>query len=298
MRSLAVIAALWFVAASSLATAQVQVAAQTTRTNFLLYERVDLLVTVTNIGENDLVLNNDEGHPWLSFILTRHSQANYVPVRQERDSTFAQLSLKAGKSKTLRINLTPLFAFREEGEYRAAAVVDLPGAGQIISDNVPFNVAEGRKIWTQMRSVDGSQRIYSLIRFSPDVNTTSLYLRVEEPSDNLVYTNLSLGDMISFVDPDAFFDPQGNLHVLHNFSMGTYLYTRTNPDGKIVNQTIFKTFREVRPQLHKLADGNIVVVGGLQEDPNSPHEKLSDSQAGQVVKKADEPTAPPPGTVQ
>lgn len=298
MRSLAIIGALCFLAATSLATAQIQVAAQTSRTNFLLYERVDLLVTVLNNGDTDLVLDNDEGHPWLSFLVTKHTQQNYVPVHQERDSTFAKLTLKAGESKTLRVNLTPLFTFRQEGNYRASAVIDLPGAGQVISDNVPFTVVNGRSIWTQTRSINGSDRVYSLLRFSPDANTTSLYLRVEAPAENLIYTNLALGDVIAFVDPEVFFDPQGNLHVLQNFSLGTYLYTRADGEGKIVNQTIFKTFRQIPPRLHKLADGNIIVVGGLRDDPNGPHEKLSDGQSGQVAKKADEPPAPVPGTVQ
>jgi len=63
MRPLAALGALCFLAASSLATAQVQVVAQTERSNFLLYERVDLVVTLTNAGESNLVLNNNEGHP-------------------------------------------------------------------------------------------------------------------------------------------------------------------------------------------------------------------------------------------
>src|SRR5258707_12980977 len=109
--SLAVIGALWFLAASSLATAQLQVTAQMARSNFLLYERVDLLVTVTNLGETDLILDNNEGHPWLSFLVSQH---NRLPVHQERTSNFKPVTLKAGENKTLRINLTPLRAFQKE----------------------------------------------------------------------------------------------------------------------------------------------------------------------------------------
>jgi len=126
--------------------AQVQVSVQTARSDFLLYERVDLLVTVTNAGENELILNNDEGHPWLSFLVSKH---NRLPVRPERAATFRPLALKVGESKTLRINLTPLFSFREEGQYKAQAVIDLPGEGQIISDGVPFSVLRGRQVWTR-----------------------------------------------------------------------------------------------------------------------------------------------------
>ena len=289
MRHLAALGALCFLATGSPAPAQVQVSAQTERRQFLLYERVDLLVTVANIGESDLVLNNNEGHPWLSFLVSKH---NRLPVRPERQGAFKPVTLKAGETKTLRINLTPLFSFREEGDYKAAAVIDLPGEGQIISDSVPFTVLRGRQVWSQTRPVEGSERVYSLIRFSPQPDTTNLYLRVEDPSENIVYANLALGEVVAYIDPEVFFDPQGNIHVMQPIAMGTYLYTRADPSGKILHQGIFKTFQAIPPRLTKMEDGNIIVVGGLEENPNTPREKLSEGQKkaqGQVEKKPDAP---------
>jgi len=299
MRYIAAIGALCFLATGSLALAQIQVSAQTERSNFLLYERVDLLVTVANTGDTDLVLDNNEGHPWLSFLVTK---PNRLPVRQERDSTFKAVSLKVGESKTLRINLTPLFSFREEGDYNAAAVIDLPGAGQIVSDNVPFSVLQGHSVWSETRSVDGDQRVYSLIRFSPKADRTNLYLRVEEPDENLVLANLALGEVVAYVDPEVFFDPQGNMHVLQPVAMSTYLYTRADPSGKILHQGIFQTYQQIPPRLTKLEDGNVIVYGGMEENPNMPRETLSQGQkqaSGEIAKKPDAPaadlaSAPPP----
>jgi hypothetical protein len=307
MRYLAVIGALWLLATAMPATAQIQVMAQTQRTNFLLYERVDLLVTVTNIGDTDLVLNNDDkGHPWLSFLLSRHEQQNYMPIRQERDSTFAPVTLKAGENKTFRVNLTPLFTFREEGDYRVSAVIDLPGAGQILSDNVPFTVLKGRDLWSKERPVDGSERIYSLVRFSPDADSTKLYLRVEDPAENVVYANVGIGEITSSVDPEVLFDPQGNVHVLHPSALGTYTYTRADPDGKIVHQGVFKTeavrgptgVDRIPPRLVKLDDGNVTVIGGVEQDLNNPREKLSDGQAIKTAAAPPVAPAPSPGAKQ
>jgi len=292
MRLLAALGALCFLAASVPANAQITVTAQTQRSTFLLFERVDLIVNISNIGENDLVLNNDEkDHPWLSFLLSRHAQQNYMPVRQERDSNFAAVTLKAGESKTFRVNLTPLFTFREEGDYRAAAVIDLPGQGQIMSDNVPFTVVKGQKVWSQVHSFDGSERIYTLLRFSPTIDTTDLYLRVEDPEENLVYANPSIGSMASSVDPEVFFDPQGNVHILHPAALGTYVYTRAGPNGKILHQGIFKTVavqgpagvERVPPRLAKMDDGNVTVIGGVEQDPDHPREKLSEGQPTKVT---------------
>jgi hypothetical protein len=287
MRFLAAFGALCFLVTGSLAHAQIQVSAQTTRNDFLLYERVDLIVTVSNAGESDLVLENDEGHPWLSFLV---SKKNRLPVHPERQGTFKPVTLKVGESKTLRINLTPLFSFREVGDYTAAAVIDLPGEGQIVSDSVPFSVLPGRTVWSETRPVDGSQRVYSLIRFAPKPDLTDLYLRVEDPSENIVLTNLALGEVVAYVDPEVFFDPQGNLHEMHPIAMSTYLYTRADPAGNVVHQGIFKTFQTIPPRLTKIADGNVIVLGGLEENPDAPREPLSAGQkeaAGQVQKAPD-----------
>ncbi len=290
MRQLAIGGVLWLFLAGVYASAQVQVSAQTQRSEFLLFERVDLLVTVENVGDTDLVLDNYDGQPWLSFLVSRHSQQNYLPVRPERPATFSPLTLKAGESKTLRVNLTPLFSFRQEGEYRANAVIDLPGQGQIISENTAFNVQKGQTVWSQAHMASGAQRVYSLVRFSPAGDRTLLYLRVESPTENLVYANIGLGEVAAFIDPEVFFDPQGNIHILHPFAMGNYLYTRADPDGKIEHQAVFRTYREIPPVLRKTDDGNVVVVGGLEENPNEPREKLSD---GQIAKKSDSTPAGP-----
>ena len=275
MRLLAALGALCFLVMGNLVHAQIAVSAQTQRTDFLLYERVDLLVTVVNQSESDITLDNNEGHPWLSFMV---SKENRLPVHSEQQASFKAITLKVGQSKTIRVNLTPLFAFREVGNYKASAVIDLPGADPIVSENVPFSVLPGRVVWTESRPVDGLQRVYSLIRFSPVPNTTSLYLRVEDPDENEVLANLGLGEIVAYVDPDVFFDPQGNIHVMQPISMGTYLYSRADATGKVEHQGIFKTYQAIRPRLSKLDDGSVIVLGGLEQNPNTPVESLADGQ--------------------
>ncbi|MCE0497311.1 MAG: hypothetical protein LV481_05115 [Methylacidiphilales bacterium] len=303
MRCLPVFGAL-FLAATSLATAQIQVSVQTQRTDFLLYERVDLFVTVQNVGGTDLILDNQEGQPWLSFMVSKHGRINDFPVQAERQSNFPALTLKVGETKTFGVNITPLFAFRDVGEYRASAIIDLPGEGQIISDPVPFTVLNGRTVWSQIHPADGSERTYSLIRFAPKIDTTELYLRVEDPADNLVYANLALGGLAAATDPGAYFDPAGNLHILQPVALGTYLYTRADPNGKIVHQAIFRSAPQpgsgivdnVPPYLMKTGDGNVIVMGGVEENPNVHRERLSESQG--VKKAAAQTDASPPDVAQ
>ena len=290
------LAAFLLLAPGLFASAQmIQVSAQTARSNFLLYERVDVLVTIANIGGTDIELNNDEGHPWLSFqVMGEKFRDSFLPVHTERQSNFAPMVLKMGKTKTFDVNITPLYSFRSEGNYRVSAVIDLPGAGEIVSDPVSFAVQRGRVVVSNVRSVDSLERIYSLVRFSPSAEMTNLYLRVAAPDENTIYANYALGELVSSVDPVMLFDPQGNVHVLQPASLGTYLYSRTDPDGKVLDQRIFKTVNYVRPRLVKLDDGNVIVQGGLSEDPGAQREKLSDTQQGN--KKIEAPIAPPDPT--
>lgn len=297
MRYLAALGLLFSLATGSSALAQLSIDARMDRdgADYLLFERVDMLVTLTNTGESDLVLDNDGSHPWLSFMVCKHDT---LPVRPERQAFFKPLTLKQGESKTLRVNLTPLFSFRDEGEYTAQAIVSLPGSGDMVSQEEPFTVLRGRKIWSEQRPVAGAERTYTLLRFSPRPDKTELYLRVEVPSDNVVLANVGLGPIEAYVDPQVFFDPQGNIHVLHLLSMSTYLYTRADPSGKIEHQGVFKTFQEVPPRLRKMDDGNIYVAGGLEETPDMAHESLL---AGQRDAHANggqgNPAEPAPATV-
>ncbi len=298
MRLLAALGLLLFAATATPALAQIHIDAKMGRDrgDYLLYERTDMLVTITNTSDTDIVLDNEGSRPWLSFMICRH---NTMPVRPERQAIFKPLALKQGESKTLRINLTPLFSFRDEGDYTAQAVVTLPGAGDLTSREVPFTVLRGKAIWSQQRPVSGTDRIYSLLRFSPQPDETELYLRVEDPSDNVVLANVGLGPVEAYIDPQVFFDPQGNLHVMHLLSMSTYMYTRADADGKIVHQGVFKTFQSIAPHLRKMEDGSIYVAGGLEETPELAHESLLAGQNGGQP-SAPEPTPPsissaPPG---
>jgi hypothetical protein len=277
----------------------IQISAQTARSTFLLYERVDVLVTIVNSGDTDIELSNDEGHPWLSFqVMGEAIRDNFLPVHTERQSNFAAMMLKAGQSKTFDVNITPLYSFRSEGNYRVSAVVNLPGAGEMVSDPVSFAVQRGRVVTSNIRSIDSLERVYSLVRFSPSSESTNLYLRVAAPSENMIYANYALGELVSSVDPTMLFDPQGNVHVLQPTALGTYLYSRTDPDGKVLDQRLFKSVEwQPRPRLVKLDDGSIVVQGGTAED-TTPREKLSDSQQGDKIATPIAPdNNPAPGAV-
>ena len=170
---------------------------------------------------------------------------NRLPVHQERQATFKPITLKVGETKTLRVNLTPLFSFREEGDYKAAAVIDLPGEGQIISDGVPFSVLRGVKSGARPGRWRASSAFIPSSDFRPGPHNHALPAGGRS-DENLVLANLALGEVVAYIAPDVFFDPQGNLHVMQPIAMGTYLYTRADPAEKFCTRA---SSRRSRPSV-------------------------------------------------
>jgi hypothetical protein len=270
-----ILAALISLFTSASALAQIQVNLEAKRTTYLLYEAVPVTVTLGNTSEYDLVLRTDGHHPWLSFLMTRVSDGN--PVRADQTSDFEPVTIKPGESKSLTINLTPLHAFREVGQYKVRAVVELNGQ-QYLSAPYSFTVTNGQQIWTATKPYQGTEITYSLIRFTPHIESTFLYLRVEDTKENLVYANHKLGEVVAYNPPQSLFDASGLLHILHNQGQGTYHYVRIDPHGQIQAQMNYASFNQSTPMLRKTEDQSIMVQGGRAENEFTARERLSAAQ--------------------
>jgi hypothetical protein len=177
---------------SSTTQAQIQITAKMTRSLYLLYEPVRVEVSITNVAGYDLLFDSDEERPWLSFIILRPDNSS---VRPDQDYDFPSAEIKAGQMRSFSINITPLYAFRDTGSYRMKAVVTVAGK-QFITDPIEFSVANGHTVWKETRPVEGSDRTYSLIRFNYNMESTGLYLRVEDEKENLVYVTHPIGEIV------------------------------------------------------------------------------------------------------
>lgn len=266
--------------------AQVTVSIDSERTNFMLFAPVVVSVTINNNTDHDLVLQNTDGQTWLSFLIKK---PDGFPVHTDQKYNPSPITFKPGELKTVSVNLTPFYAFRDVGNYRVAAVLDLPGEGQLISENFSFNVIRGQKVWSQARPIDGTERTFTLFRFAPDNLSTELYLRIDAPKENLVYATVMLGQVISAVDPQTSFDRDGELHILHTAAQGTYRYTRINQNGGVENQSVYEAMPEFAPKLVANNDGTVMVVGGQIQNTDNQRERLSDAKFGVDVPKGQKP---------
>jgi len=274
--------------------AQVQVDLKFKRLQYIAYEPVMATLGITNLAGRDIDLHDADGQSWFGFEVSGSESQPIPPITT--DSAQPPLQIKAGQKVTQRINLTPLYPVQEFGTYHVRAHIYFADLGKFFySGTKVFEVTDARPIWQQTVgipdgvSAPGNVRTYSLLmnRF-PD--HTSLYLRVQDKDNGIVYATYSLGRIISFEEPQAQIDRANQLHILQCAAPRTWAYSRIGLNGELLAHSSFMETK-TRPRLFRAADGEVAVRGGMLEAPaaqtaGSTAPKLSERPPG--VPKGDQ----------
>ena len=278
-------AALFLIALS--AQGQIQVELNLKRRQYIAYEPVMASVTITNLAGRDIELRDDNDQHWYGFEITANEGRTLPPLRQTSESP---LRIAAGASVTRKINLTPLFPIGDLGVYHVRANVFFADLNKFFyARSKVFEVTSARPIW--QRTVGdpsgGGVRTYSLMtnRF-PD--HTSLYVRVEDKENSLIYSTYSLGRIISFDEPHAEVDRENKLHVLQCSAPRIWSYSVVGLDGRLLQHASYAQTRS-SPHLQRAPDGRVTVSGGTLDQPVAP------AAAGRAAPKlSDRPANLPP----
>jgi hypothetical protein len=263
---------------ASAAAAQIEPKLSTSRDLYLLYEPCVFTVSIRNVTNDELVFANDPstGAPWLKFKIIRTN--NGKNIRESRPFNPSPLRLGPGETKTVTYDLTPNYLIRESGAYSVQAQINLPGNASFTTAAILATIGIGDTLWKETRVENGTTRVYSLVRFATREDS-ALYLRIEEPEENVVYCTRQLGHYVSIQKPEAKFDSEGFLHILHPSGNVSYRYTRTDALGNIQEQEN----RDVAangPILRDNGAGKISLAGGIIKGPSTTaqREKLSATQ--------------------
>ncbi|MEO7167833.1 MAG: hypothetical protein ABI787_09605 [Spartobacteria bacterium] len=254
--------------ATATAQAQVQVDLKFKRRQYIAYEPVLATVTITNLAGRDIELRDDNDQSWYGFEVTGNEGRSLPPLAHPPESP---LQIAAGTSVTRKINLTPLFPIGDTGVYHIRANVFFADLNKFFYAQAKvIEVTNARPIW--QRTVGDPQgsgvRTYSLLtnRF-PDHN--SLYVRVEDKENSVVYATFSLGRLLSFGEPQAEVDRQNQLHVLHCSSPRIWSYSVVGLDGRMLKHATYSETRS-SPRLRRTEDGRIAIAGGTLDVPVAP----------------------------
>lgn len=249
------------------AVGQIQVDLKFPRLQYIAYEPVVANLTITNLAGRDVDLRDSEVHSWFGFEVTS-GEGQSIP--QISKVTTAPLIIAAGQRVTRKINLTPLYGVHDFGTYRVRAHVYLGDANKFFySTTGVFEVTDARPIWQKTVGVpddgntSGNARTYSLMtnRF-PD--HTSLYVRVEDKDNGIVFATYSLGRVIAFDQPQAELDRSNQLHVLYCAAPRTWSYARVGLNGELISRASFAETKS-RPHLVHSNNGVIKVAGGMMD---------------------------------
>ncbi len=267
----------WFIGSATTALANVRLALESDRDTYLLYEPVIFNLRIQNIGSETMALQDHPvtKRPWLSFLIFK---ADGNKVGATGSFSVPPQVLKQGESSVMEIDITPLYQIRESGRFDVQAVVSIPGKSTYQTGRLRIYVGRGEEVWRREINRNGVIRVYSLIRFLEKKNS-SLYVRVEEPSQNLVYTTQRLGFMAGYTSPTVEFDAAGSMHVMHETAVRKYRYSIISLDGQMLDQQDRIAERDV-PRLALSPEGNVVVAGGVNPSGKVKRRNLSEDQMG------------------
>ncbi len=246
--------------------AQIQVDLKLARLQYIPHEPVVAKLVITNLAGREIDLRNHRGQPWVGFEVTERGGQNIAAAARDRNAP--NLKISAGGTVTQKINLTPLFSFRDFGTYRVCAHIYFADLDKFFySPAKIFHVMEARPVW--QRTVGGpgadATRTYSLLS-NRSADHTTLYVRVESKDRGVVYATYPLGQVIAFDEPQAELDRDNRLHILHCVSPGSWAYSQVGLNGELLARTAFMESK-TRPRLRHAADGTVLVMGGTVVAP-------------------------------
>lgn len=270
--------------------AQVQVELAAERSEYLLYEPLEIKVKVANLMGDALDLRRPSGkEPWLDFLVV--TRQNEVIGHTEKPWTAPPMLLAGGEVRSAIINIIPYFALRDPGEYEIVALVALDGK-RTTSRGIKISVVKGASVWHQEFTAPADPptrqprfRSYALLIHRTE-RGQMLYARIQNPKEERVFCTTPLGMIVNYGEPGVRIDRKGNLHVLHQSGTRTFTYNSFSTEGRSLSRRFFSNIGSP-PQMVVSEDGELLVVGGEEiffDDknretviPTAPAVKIPDS---------------------
>jgi len=252
------------------AKAQLDVQLESTRTTFLQYAPIPVVVRVKNIGAEEVRLRSLPGQPWMEFFVKSHDG---LSVREQASLVPEDRILKSGQSLRLEIDLAPHFLIREPGAYYIRLAVRGEQGDPWLTAPLEVAVARGQTLWSQERGLGAERRLFSLVRFYENPGL-GLYLVVDLPGQQQFFPARRLGTYVPLTRPSAEFDSKNHFHCLFFIGSGQYRIVVANQNGDLLRQ---ETRQEAptAPTLRLAPDGSVQVEGGLVILPQNLRERLS-----------------------
>jgi hypothetical protein len=247
---------------------------------YLPNEPLNVGVRITNLSGQTLRLGKSKD--WLQYKIDSHDSSTIVS-KEEDPPVDGEFLLESSKVATKTVNIAPYFNLTRVGRFWLSAVVRIDQWNQLItSPEKSFDIISGVVQWRQAFGVpapDGATdtapetRVY-LVQKATYLKQLRLYVRVTDAHESYTYRVLSLGNTVSFGQPEAQVDRDSNLHVLNQNGPRSFVYCMIDPNGAMLIRQAHDYTPNSRPILKPAPDGKIRVIGGarrLSSDDIPPH---------------------------
>jgi hypothetical protein len=256
--------------------AQVRVDLQLPKREFVAYEPVEVILTLTNRTGGDLLIHGEgvgrAAMSWLDFSVTNSRGSVLSPIGQVG---FNSVRLPAGQSVAKTIQLNNIYRVADLGNYSCTAIVRLPGdAGVFKSNRTSFSVTKGTPLYRQRF---GSQAARNVREFTVSLfnasDRSSLYVHLVDVRTGRNLHAFKLGDVLTFNKPEVTMDGKNNLHVLFLQAPGVFAHARVDPNGKYLGTEFLKRGGSAKPAFQTFANGEVVVAAGIPFNPQAEQEQ-------------------------
>jgi hypothetical protein len=249
------------------AAAQVSVEITMDQEQFLPSEAVPVAVKITNRSGQQLHLG--AAADWLTFSV--ESTDGFIVIKNAEVPVTGEFDLESSQIGIIkRVDLQPYFQMGRHGRYKVIATLRIKDwSASVNSAPKTFDVVNGAKLWSQDFGVPGATnsppevRKFTLEEANYLRLQLRLYVRVSDQSESQVFKVTTLGQMVSFSDPDAKVDRTSQLHVLWQAGAQVFNYALINANGEVVRQAVYNNAGS-RPRLVVNEQGEVAVAGGTR----------------------------------
>ena len=249
------------------AAAQVSVEITMDQEQFLPSEAVPVAVKITNRSGQQLHLGT--ATDWLTFSV--ESTDGFIVIKNAEVPVTGEFDLESSQIGIIkRVDLQPYFQMGRHGRYKVIATLRIKDwSASVNSAPKTFDVVNGAKLWSQDFGVPGvtnsppEVRKFTLEEANYLRLQLRLYVRVSDQSESQVFKVTTLGQMVSFSDPDAKVDRTSQLHVLWQAGAQVFNYALINANGEVVRQEVYNNAGS-RPRLVVNEQGEVSVAGGTR----------------------------------
>lgn len=273
-------------------TVELQTTVQPDR--FLPGEPIEVVFRFRNMSGKPLVFQAEDD--WLEVVVMSLAKATGegVPVARLKPLKVGEnFTVAHTKAVELKLDITPAFHLMQPGRFKLnAALVHADLKTPAMAVPLLFEVVPGSKIWEEQfgfRPLDAAPdapvevRKYALQK-KTDTKSVQLYVGVTDPSEEVVFRQVSLGRASNSDQPQHQVDRLSFLHVIHQTGPRLFTHTVINPRGDVLRRATYESVGgSFRPTLKEDSEGRVTVVGG-QRRP----------QADDIPAPVAQPVAPPP----